>query len=355
MAAGTSGSSGGSGGTSVGGETGSTGGVDDTGTGSTGAEPVPLPEGFEPVDCDTQSPDVSVDRLCEEAADPEAHEDPVYISCGIEASCLPASPPPPKDSLVVMTYNIERGMSIDAQLAEFGDAIPIPDVLLLVEADRGCARSGGGNVAWQYAEALEMGHVFGVEFIELPRPGDAIPELCEHGNAVLSRYPIGNVRQLRHETNLSWYDSEEEPRLGGRVAVLADIAVGDEILHVQVMHFESGVDDGPIRAAQAAELADLGLEEPNPVVIGGDANSGLYVIDLLMDTHNDGTTEAFFERGYVDAHAELPLEMRATHSPGLILDLLMLEGTTATEPAICPPAQCGQLSDHLPVWATIAL
>ena len=333
--------------------------ADTAAEGSTGADgssdggPPPLPDGFEPFGCDAVSPDVTVDRLCEESA-PDDVTDPIAITCRLEGSCVDVVPPP-KDELVVMTFNIERGLQMDAQLAVFADgSMPVPDVLLLVEADRGCARTDARNVAWEYAQALGMNHVFGVEFVELPRPGESITAPCEHGNAVLSRYPIGNVVGHRHETNKSWLDSEGEPRLGGRMAVLADLAVGEQIVHVQVLHFESDIGDGEFREPQAVELAELGNAQPHTAIIGGDTNAPFYMLDLANGTHNEGTTEAFFERGWTDAHAALPLAERPTHAPGAVIDILFTN-TTATDPVVCPNTVCSGLSDHLPVWATVQL
>lgn len=321
---------------------------------STGA-PWEPPPGFEPFACAQATPDTGA-RLCPDAADPQGATDKVYIECELEGSCIGGPTPQAKPQLVVMTYNVERGLQMDSQLALFETgALPTPDVLLLIEADRGCARTQGRNVAWEYAEALSMHHVYGVEFTELTRPGADITAPCEHGNAVLSRYPIGNVRLHRHDTNLSWFEHASEPRLGGRMAILADIAVGDRLVHVQALHFESGINDGPIRAAQAAELAALGLDQPYPPIIGGDTNAGLYAFDLAGGTMNDTTVGAFFDAGYVDTHAALAPDQRATRAPGLVIDLIFVHGLAAGDAAVCPNATCGGLSDHMPVWATVDL
>jgi endonuclease/exonuclease/phosphatase family metal-dependent hydrolase len=320
---------------------------------STGAPP----GAFEPFACVARSPDVLTDRLCDEAADPENAPDEVFITCALEGSCAGPEAPAPRDALVVMAYNVERGYHVDEHVALMlaGDVLPMPDVLLLSEVDRGCARTDARNVAWDYAEGLGMNHVYGVEFVELPRPGEDITAPCEHGNAILSRYPIGNVELVRHATNKSWYDVEGEPRLGGRMAVVADILVGDRLLQVHSLHFESGILDGPIRAAQAAELADLALARGTPAVIGGDTNAGGYVLDLVNGTQNDATTQAFFTRGFLDTHADLPATDRATHEPGLVLDIMFTSGPVASAPVVCPEADCVGLSDHLPIWATITL
>lgn len=321
---------------------------------SSGGEPT-LPEGFEPFACASSPPDVLRERLCDEAADPEHAPDEVFIHCRNEGGCLAPAYPEPGDSLRVMTWNIERGMDLDAQIAAFVDGtLPTPDVLLLGEVDRGCARSGERNVAWELAAALGMDFVYGVEFIELPRPGDAITAICEHGNAILSRHRIGNVVLLRHTVNESWYDTDE-PRLGGRMALMADLAIGDRMVRVAALHFESGAEDGRKREAQAAELGDALLAQPNPAIAAGDTNAGLYAIDLALGTHNEATTEAFFTRGFADAHLSLPQAGRVTHPPVLILDLVLLHGPTPSDPSVCPAAICDALSDHRAVWVDVTL
>jgi len=321
---------------------------DESGTGDTS-----LP-GFEPQPCPEAAPDVLAVRLCDETADPEGAPDKVFIHCANEGACQ-GGDPPAKDELVVMAFNIQRGGSYDALVAAFaGEALPVPDVLLLSEVDRGCSRTGDRNVAWELAAALEMHHAYGVEFVELPRPDGSIAAPCEHGNAVLSRYPLGNVELLRHATNESWYEVADEPRLGGRMALRADVRVGDRLVHVASLHFESGVEDGLTRAAQAAELADVVAAEPNPGLVGGDTNAGLYAIDLALGTHNEGTTEAFFERGFTDAHLALDPSVRATRGL-LVLDLVLLHGPTALDPVVCPAEVCDPLSDHRAVWTTLVL
>jgi endonuclease/exonuclease/phosphatase family metal-dependent hydrolase len=159
---------------------------------------------------------------------------------------------------------------------------------------------------------------------------------------------------MRHATNESWYDVAEEPRLGGRMALRADVRVGDRLVHVAALHFESGVEDGLTRAAQAAELADAVAAESNLGIVGGDTNAGLYALDLTLGTHNEGTTEAFFDRGFTDAHVALAPAVRATKGL-LVLDLILLHGATALAPVVCSADVCDPLSDHGAVWATIVL
>jgi endonuclease/exonuclease/phosphatase family metal-dependent hydrolase len=302
----------------------------------------------------TTKPDVASERLCTPPADPEA--DAITIDCSVEAASF-AKDTPPKDELTVVVWNIERGLKLDATIAALkeGERVPSPDILLASELDRGCSRTGGRHVAWDLAEALGMNFVFGVEFVELPREGGGggtITDTCEHGNAILSRYPIGNVRVVRHATQQSWYDTEE-PRYGGRVYVAADVLVGDAIVHAYVVHFESGGED--IRRAQSTEVAADAKARPFQMVLGGDLNAAFYRLDLTSGSSLDGATTPMLEAGLLDAHAGVPVDDRATHEPGTILDILFTNGAFTRSPGLCPLQDCLELSDHAAVWTTVEL
>jgi endonuclease/exonuclease/phosphatase family metal-dependent hydrolase len=304
------------------------------------------------------APDARVDRLCDEVTDPVGAVDKVFIHCRTEGARFSAEAAEPKSRIVVMTWNLERGLRLDAQIAAFRNgAITVPDVLLVSEADRGCWRTGYRNVARELAEALSYDYVFATEFVELPRPtaDGSMSAPCEHGNAILSRYPIGNVEAVRHTQNFSWYDDLEEPRLGGRIALVADIQVGRRYLHVASIHFESSLTAVETIEAQATETAELVGARPFGCVVGGDTNAPFYFIDLLHDKATDPATVPFFDRGFVDTHDALPVNERGTRD-GLILDLLLMKPAyvRAFNPRICIKELCGALSDHLPVWATFA-
>jgi len=322
------------------------------------------PPPFEPWDPSGDAADVRSDRLCAESAAPDDAADTVQIDCRLEGANLAPGDVAPTDAIVVMTWNIERGVHLDAQLAALREdpALPVPDILLASELDRGCSRSGYRDVAREYAEALGMNYVFAVEFIELPRPGGpggTIETMCEHGNAIFSRYPLGNVEVLRHDDNRDWYVPPEdrgddgEPRLGGRIDVAADVRIGDEILHVVSVHYESNPFFENDQVNQANATAERAAAQPWPVVVGGDTNNGTYFVDLQQGTRTDATVEAFFGRGFEDPHVGLPWDQRGTRG-GLVIDLLFGLGVTTTNPGICPADLCDPLSDHRAVWATVS-
>lgn len=318
------------------------------------------PYRFVPLEPTVPDPDPSV-RICAEAADPVGAPDKVDIDCPVEAGRFAPEDAAPGDRLVVMAYNLERGAHLEGQVAAIQAMDPPPDVILASELDRGCARSGDRHVARDLAQALDMDWAFAVEFVEL-RTVDGDPPYyvaeCEHGNAILSRFPLGNVRALRHETQASWYFAPgtpgDQPRLGGRVAVLADVALGNRHLHLGSLHLESAIGDAE-RTAQATEIARVAAGLPHPVVIGGDLNAGLYFLDVQQGETVDPTVAALASEGFADAHQGLPYEARVTAPAyGFVLDLVLGRGIRFDDPGI-GDATWDALSDHRPVWADAIL
>jgi endonuclease/exonuclease/phosphatase family metal-dependent hydrolase len=332
-----------------------------------GAEPAAeVPVVFDEFAWQSREPDVRNERLCDEAADPDRAPDTTFIHCAVEGASFAPSHPAPKDEIVVLAYNILRGYAVDGQLAVIrsGAAMPLPDVLLLSEVDRGCRRTGFRNIAREYAQALGYFYVYATEFVELPddrgESGPYDPPLCEHGNAIVARYPLGNVRQIRHAENRSWYTppgfpNPDEPRLGGRVAIAADMRVGGRLLRLYSLHLESNTRALRIRDAQAAEIAADALAVGHPVVVGGDLNAYAAVFDLLNGGSDDRTTQAFLQHGFIDAHRSIPVAQRDTNFDPvpLVIDFVFVRGAATHSPGICPLDICGMLSDHLPIWTTV--
>lgn len=338
-------------------------------TGDVGAD-VPQQDVAEPVEWvpfvgRQTAPDVMAERLCADAAlRPDEQSDPVYIACELEGGSFAPDDLAAPESVRVMVWNMERGQQIDEQLTWFSQlpATDQPDILLLSEVDRGCSRSGSRDITREVAAALQMNYLFVTEFIELPRLGGAggtIDVTCEHGNAILSRWPLGNVGWKFHEQNITWYTppeergAEGEPRLGGRVLLWADTRIGDRYLHLVTLHYESNPQYRETQIEQARETAELALRSPHRAVVGGDTNASLYWLDILQGTAEDPTIGAFLTRGFEDAHADFTGN-RATRG-GLVLDLLLGDGPWFSAPHICPAEQCSALSDHLPLWATVQL
>ncbi len=310
------------------------------------------PYSFSPFEFLAAAPDPN-EFLCAQANAPDTAEDKIFIDCLLEGESYVQSPTPPKDEIKIVAYNVERGYKVAQQLVELKKLQA--DIILLSEVDRGCSRTGGAALAQTYAKELQMNYVYAVEFVELTKQSDGSRKAqCEHGNAILSRYPIGNVEQIRHAAQESWFDAGQS-RLGGRIAIAADIQIGEQYVRVYSVHFESNIPEEP-RNAQAREIAEHGLRSPLLVVVGGDFNSGYLGLELQWGAEVDETARQFTTLGYHDAHADLSFESRITApSSEFILDLLMSHPGKLSNPGVGSRELWDGLSDHRPVWATLTL
>ena len=186
--------------------------------------------------------------------------------------------PPPQETpeaLGVLVFNMERGVHL-AELGDFLETCPAIrpfDVILANELDDGCVRSGGKNTALELAERLGMNAAFGLEFIELVNGED--PKGF-HGNAIFSRWPIRRAEVVRLPEQYNWY-FDRQRRIGGRLAVLAELEVAGRPVGVASIHLENRT-HGPGRKAQldavlaAAERMFPGM----PVILGGDLNTNTF-------------------------------------------------------------------------------
>lgn len=326
--------------------------------------PSDAPEGFDEFGWQAGTPDVRVERLCPAADAPDREPvEEVFISCALEGADLtPATTAESDGELRIVAWNILRGFESARQidLLMSGAFGPTPDILLLSEVDRGCERTEFRNVAREYAEAFGYYYVFGVEYLELfaarGPTGPYDPPLCEHGNAIISRYPLGNVRLIRHAANRSWYTppdfpEPDEPRLGGRMALRADANVNGKLVRLYTLHFESELDSIDIKNAQAEEIAIDGLDA-EIAIVGGDFNAFSASSDIRTGGTNDNPTQSFLTRDYFDCHGGLDPDDRDTSvEVPLIIDFLFSRGTEPLRAGLCPESVCGGLSDHYPLWA----
>jgi endonuclease/exonuclease/phosphatase family metal-dependent hydrolase len=183
----------------------------------------------------------------------------------------------PPDSLRVVNWNIDRGLRL-ADITEFL-ASQRADLLVLQEVDLNARRTQFRNVTDDLARSLGMNYAFGLEFEELTQGSKDSP--AYHGQATLSRWKLRNPRiiRFRRQSNFwrpRWFLPRTAPfqeRLGGRIALVADVDVMGRVFTVYNLHLESrGNDD--LRLAQLQEvLDDAGRRSPKiPAVLAGDLN-----------------------------------------------------------------------------------
>jgi endonuclease/exonuclease/phosphatase family metal-dependent hydrolase len=273
----------------------------------------------------------------------------------VDNSYRGASPAPLSQSpalgefLRVAQWNIERGLEYEAIAATFGseaeftallsaDEFPFgsderqraleqaamlraADVIILNEVDLGMKRTNYRNTAAELAARLKMNYAFGVQFVELSpvhlsqektaadAPEKELAEIIKvdpsrykglHGIAILSRFPLENVRLVPFRNQpYDWYQSEKngvsflekgrrkiagkvflektlrEVRRGGRTTLLADIADArfpNGRVTIAATHLENRTKSAN-RVKQLKELLALVKESRHPVVVAGDMNT----------------------------------------------------------------------------------
>ncbi|HEX8636192.1 MAG TPA: endonuclease/exonuclease/phosphatase family protein [Pyrinomonadaceae bacterium] len=268
-----------------------------------------------------------------------AQAEPVRLACA----------PRLGEFLRVAFWNIERGLEREAVEAALGDATRFEallnpekyppgsaarrealeeaaslrgaDVIVLNEVDLGMKRTGYRHIAADLAARLGMNYAFGVQFIELSpvalsrespgadREENEILSLVKvdparykglHGLAILSRFPLENVRLVPFERQpYDWYGREKrgpgmlergkrqiahrvflektlrEVRRGGRTMLVADIADArfpHGRVSIVATHLENRTAPAG-RVRQLEELLDQIKNISHPVVLAGDMNT----------------------------------------------------------------------------------
>lgn len=303
--------------------------------------------------------------------------------------------PPPEtvpEKLGVLMFNMERGVHLE-EIREFlrdcPDIQPF-DVILANELDDGCFRSGNKNTARELARAFGLNYAWGLEFIELV---DERNEKGFHGNAVFSRWPIRRSGVIRLPEQYNWY-FDRQRRIGGRLAVFAELDVGGKPVGVVSIHLENRTHGAGRQAQMAAILEAVDRELPGmPVILGGDLNTNTFDGRSKEDIGDIAASPDLRRRcleGVFDFEPLLPMCAAAGYAivPGeprltrrkplpdgdflpLRLDWILLRGLKAEESRMVSTAKedltyarpgsalerfaGAELSDHNAVWALCAM
>jgi endonuclease/exonuclease/phosphatase family metal-dependent hydrolase len=250
----------------------------------------------------------------------------------------------------VATWNIERGLEFEAIKAalmndqRFFRRLPAAarsskfdlnaildeaaklsraDVIVLNEADWGVKRTDYRYIARELANALQMNYAFGVEFVEVDpltlgretfegelsedkaamvqnATVDKARTLGLHGTAILSRFPLRNVRLIPYvNQGHDWFAEEKkgvskleagkrkgagivfgekiarEVRRGGRMMLVADIeekTIPGGTMTIVATHLEAKAKPAE-RVKQLEELLAEIRRAEHPVVVAGDMNT----------------------------------------------------------------------------------
>ena len=189
----------------------------------------------------------------------------------------------PGENLRIISWNTQRGRHWRKgfRLISEHPYLKNPDIILLGEMDLGMARSGNDHTTKELADALRMNYIYGVEFLELTNgeagerekyPGEN--EWGYHGNAILSKYPLHNPRMIRFPDIEIWYQHYQK-RLGGRMALFAEVKINGQRITFVSTHLESSDDKSKIRQNQMKMILNEcdKVESNLPIIIGGDFNA----------------------------------------------------------------------------------
>jgi endonuclease/exonuclease/phosphatase family metal-dependent hydrolase len=286
------------------------------------------------------------------------------------------SPTPLTGWVRVGAWNVLRGRRPDA----LADALASAGVQLglLSELDDGMARTHNVDTADAIAGALGFASAFGVEFVELGLGDETEREEAAgetntrglHGNAIISASSLADLAVVRlPDVGAGWFAVDSsQPRVGGRMAVVATVAIDGVPVHVASTHLENRTTAD--HRAQQLEVVLRAIDERDadgPAIVGGDFNTIGADIDVLLDRaavralrENEPwrftwpvVYEPLFEvaraHGFVwtEANVAAPTMDHAWAGlPDLVpmrLDWLLVRGLVARRPAVVP---AGGLSDH---------
>lgn len=276
----------------------------------------------------------------------------------------------------VGAWNVQRGRHPDA-IANTLRASGV-DLGLLSELDDGMARTGDVDATRAIARNLGMASAFGVEFVELGLGDEKEQEEVAgkantkglHGNAIVCTAPVEAPEVVRLPTRgVGWFANDSpQPRVGGRMALVATISIDGISVQVASTHLENRT-DADHRAEQLEALLRAVDERANggPAIVGGDFNTLGADIEVLLDrvavrslradepwrftwpVSHEPLFEIARAHGFAwtDANVAGPtMDHTSAGLPDLVpmrLDWLLVRGLVARRPVVVP---AGGLSDH---------
>ena len=244
----------------------------------------------------------------------------------------------------VLSWNIERGLrlrDVTEILRRQGASL-----VLLQEVDLNSRRTARKNIAEELARSLRMPYLFAAEFEELGQGGRHLP--AYHGQAILTSLAASSPRIIRfeHQTGFwrpRWYLPNWpvfQRRVGGRLALVAEVDFGGRPLVVYNAHLESRGSE-QLRKVQIEEiLADTRRYPADaPILIAGDFNTRVTSAPAV---------KALFEAGF-----HIAAGRQVTNTRGQALDWIFVRG-----PLTCQTGAVHRdvaASDHFPLTVVIQL
>jgi endonuclease/exonuclease/phosphatase family metal-dependent hydrolase len=247
-----------------------------------------------------------------------------------------AQPPPTPDSIKIVSYNIRWRGGDDLrrliQLLKTDPEIGGAAVIGLQEVDRDKKRTGNVNTARLLAEELGMYYAWAAP--PPPPTKGKEPQEEETGVAILSTYPLADVKRL--------VLPHEGPGGRRRAAIGATVRIGERGVRVYSVHAELRTSNEKRLAQFRAVLEDLASAEHARVeraVVLGDFNT--------LTDKDVTATAGMFEASKFSTPFDHGKSTWKTFIIELKLDWLWLRGLKALRHGI--DKKIG-LSDHWPLW-----
>ncbi len=187
-------------------------------------------------------------------------------------------------SIRATAWNIERGTHLQSIIRVLREhpLMSASDLLLLTELDYGMARSGQVFVAREIAAALNFNYAFAPCYLALNKGSGLESETAGentqalHGNALLSRFPLGQAHSLALPNGKDKMRGKEK-RLGSQRAAIADVHHPLGRFRAVSLHLDAHSTQGHRHQQMRLLLDHLDTLWPLlPVVIGGDWNTSTY-------------------------------------------------------------------------------
>jgi endonuclease/exonuclease/phosphatase family metal-dependent hydrolase len=251
--------------------------------------------------------------------------------------------PPVNFSLKVLTVNIHKGFSVFNRrfiLHELREAVREvgADVVFLQEVHGSQSRHALRMLDWPsaphyefLADAIWPTYAYG---------RNAVYPHGDHGNALLSKFPI--ARHRNHDVSLNGTERR------GMLHCVLGVPGSPSELHTFCVHL--GLQQRH-RAAQLETLCEMVHSEvpPDaPVIIAGDFN------DWKRRAHDVLEECAGMREIFVAAHGHAARTF-PSRWPMLALDRIYVRNATAHSPVLLPRRPWSHLSDHIPLAAEISL
>jgi endonuclease/exonuclease/phosphatase family metal-dependent hydrolase len=247
----------------------------------------------------------------------------------------------------ILNWNIERGQRLSGVMRFI--LREQPDICVLQEVDLNARRTRRMNVADVLASQFRFNYVFGIEFEELSQGSPSDPAF--HGQALLARCQMSAPRVLRfRKQSHIWHPRPLlpkwpifQPRIGGRMALVAELELARTPLVIYNLHLESHGDDN-LRLSQLSEVIQDSCRYPSgrPIIIAGDLNTKTSPSPLKAYLRTWGFQDACETAGCA-----------ATNQSGMTLDWIFVRG-----PARFSNSRVHQetsASDHYPVSTVLSL